>query len=100
MCTPADGNYTITYTAASGNSAACPAAPATEMATWPDDSGTAFPGCTCAGSTLTCMGSTTDDAGTLDETITYTFTSTNFTGTVVAMENGITCNYTFDGVNQ
>jgi hypothetical protein len=97
MCTPADGSYTITYMADANNNALCPPAATTEMVVWPPDSGTPFPGCTCAGNTLTCPQTIQTDGGTVTETTTFTFTSTNFTGTESGTEDGITCNYTFTG---
>jgi hypothetical protein len=98
MCTPADGNYTVTFMADAANSPFCPAAPATEMTSWPEEAGTNPGACTCSGDTLTCTSMSTTDAGaTLTETITYTFTPTNFTGTVTGTESGVTCKYTFTG---
>jgi hypothetical protein len=98
MCTPADGTYTITYTASANNPAACPPAAATENLTWPPDSGDSFQGCTCADSTQTCTTMRVTDAGVdYTQTTTFTFTSTNFSGTATYSFDAGMCDYTFTG---
>ncbi len=103
-CIPQNGTYTLTVTAFSGNSHACPAAsdlglPATLVC--PGDAGACLPtasdkGCSCAGTTLTCTSMFKVDGGaTIDETLNLDFAQADFSGSETLSSGGVPCLYSF-----